>query len=343
MPTPVVLGALAVLLAGPLPWVLSRWTGLRRTPAAAMLLWQSAALAAVLAALGAGLSLVTERLWEDPVGPADVVVAGLAGAVTVVVLARLLLSGHRTGTSLRRMRRLHRERVDLVAQVDGGVSVLDHDVPVAYCVPGMSRSRIVVSRSTLTRLAPAELGAVLEHERSHLRSRHDLVLEAFTVLHLRVPALGGQPSARARGGGAGRGAGRPRGVPDGDRRALLSALVALAGSPAPAGSLGSAGSSLAARVEVLRDTRPHPWQAARCRCSRRPSWPCPRSWWCCPGWTGAALSARPRSDRRARAPADRSAGALACWCCVSRGSGQRRDLERQLVLAVLRPSWSPCR
>ena len=80
-----------------------------------MLLWQSAALAAVLAALGAGLSLVTAHLWEDPVGPADVVVAGLAGAVTVVVLARLLLSGHRTGTSLRRMRRLHRERVDLVA------------------------------------------------------------------------------------------------------------------------------------------------------------------------------------------------------------------------------------
>ena len=48
MPTPVVLGALAVLLAGPLPGALSRWTGLRRTPAAAMLLWQSTALAAVL-------------------------------------------------------------------------------------------------------------------------------------------------------------------------------------------------------------------------------------------------------------------------------------------------------
>ena len=196
MPTPVVLGALAVLLAGPLPWVLSRWTGLRRTPAAAMLLWQSAALAAVLAALGAGLSLVTAHLWEDPAGPADVVVAGLAGAVTVVVLARLLLSGHRTGTSLRRMRRLHRERVDLVARVDGGVSVLDHDVPVAYCVPGMSRSRIVVSRSTLTRLAPAELGAVLEHERSHLRARHDLVLEAFTVLHLAFPRWVASESAR---------------------------------------------------------------------------------------------------------------------------------------------------
>lgn len=261
MPTPVVLGTLAVLLAGPLPWVLSRWTRLRRTPAAAMLLWQSTAVAAVLAALGAGLSLVTERLWEAPAGPGDVVVAAVAGAITLVVLARLLLSGHRTGTSLRRMRRRHRDRVDLVARTAGGVSVLDHDVPVAYCVPGMSGSRIVVSRSTLTSLSPAELGAVLEHERSHLRARHDLVLEAFTALHLAFPRWVASAAARREVEVlvevlADRAACR-----SGDRRALVSALIALAGSTAPAGSLGSAG-SLAARVEVLRDTRPHPWQAA---------------------------------------------------------------------------------
>ena len=261
MPTPVVLGVLAVLLAGPLPWVLSRWTGLRRTPAAAMLLWQSAALAAVLAALGAGLSLVTAHLWADPAGPVDVVVAGLAGAVTVVVLARLLLSGHRTGTSLRRMRRLHRERVDLVAQVDGGVSVLDHDVPVAYCVPGMSRSRIVVSRSTLTRLAPAELGAVLEHERSHLRARHDLVLEAFTVLHLAFPRWVASRAAREEVEVLVEVLADRAAVRHVDRRAMLSALLALAGSSAPLGALGSAG-SLAARAEVLRVGRPHPLQAA---------------------------------------------------------------------------------
>ena len=67
MPTPVVLGALAVLLAGPVPRALVWWRDLRRTPAAAMLLWQSTAAAAVLAALGAGLSLATDRLWEPPV------------------------------------------------------------------------------------------------------------------------------------------------------------------------------------------------------------------------------------------------------------------------------------
>jgi Zn-dependent protease with chaperone function len=260
--TTLLLGALAVVLAGPFPWALSRWRGLRRTPAAAMLLWQSTALAAVLAALGAGLSLVTERLWEPPVTAVDLVVAGLAGAVTLVVLARLAVSGHRTGTALRRMRRVHRERVDLVAQVDRGVSVLEHELPVAYCVPGMTGARIVVSRSTLTTLAPAELRAVLEHERSHLRARHDLVLEAFAVLHRAFPRWVASAAARREVEVlvevlADRAACRT-----GDRRALVAALLALAGSPAPAGSLGSSGSSLAARVEVLRDIRPHPVQSA---------------------------------------------------------------------------------
>lgn len=262
MATTLVLGALAVVLAGPFPWALSRWRGLRRTPAAAMLLWQSTALAAVLAALGAGLSLATERLWKPPVTAVDVVVAGLAGTVTLVVLARLAVSGHRTGTALRRMRRVHRERVDLVAQVDRGVSVLEHELPVAYCVPGMTGARIVVSRSTLTTLAPAELGAVLEHERSHLRARHDLVLEAFAVLHRAFPRWVASAAARREVEVlvevlADRAACRT-----GDRRALASALLALAGSPAPAGSLGSSGSSLAARVEVLRDTRPRRVQSA---------------------------------------------------------------------------------
>ncbi|GAA5116334.1 M56 family metallopeptidase [Alloalcanivorax gelatiniphagus] len=227
-----------------------------------MLLWQSTALAAVLAALGAGSALATHRLWEPPVAATDVAVASVAAALTLVVLARLLLSAHRTGTALRRVRRLHRERVDLVARIDGGVSVLEHDLPVAYCVPGMTGSRIVVSRSTLTRLSSAELDAVLEHERSHLRARHDLVLEAFTVLHLAFPRWVASAAARREVEVlvevlADRAACR-----SGDRRALLSALVALAGSPAPAGSLGSAGSSIAARVEVLRDDRAHPLQAA---------------------------------------------------------------------------------
>lgn len=225
-----------------------------------MLLWQSTAAAAVLAALGAGLSLATDRVWEPPVAAYDVGVAVAAGLVTAVVVARLLLSGHLTGTELRRMRRLHRERVDLVASLDEGVSVLEHDVPVAYCVPGMTGSRIVVSRSTLTRLAPAELAAVVEHERSHLRARHDLVLEAFTVLHRAFPRWVASRAAREEVEVLVEVLADRAAVRHVDRRALLAALLALAGSSTPHGALGSAG-SLEARVAVLRDERAHPVQA----------------------------------------------------------------------------------
>jgi Zn-dependent protease with chaperone function len=259
--TPVVLGVLAVVLAGPFPSLLSRWTRLRRTPAAAMLLWQSTALAAVLAALGAGVSLATDRLWEPPVARTDLAVAALAGGITIVVVGRLLLSGHLTGTTLRRTRRAHRERVDLVARTDGGVSVLEHDLPVAYCVPGMTGARIVVSRPTLTALSPLELAAVLEHERSHLRARHDLVLEAFAVLHRAFPRWVASGAARREVEVLVEVLADRAAVRRADRRALVSALLALAGSEAPAGSLGASGSSLAARVEVLRDTRSHRLQA----------------------------------------------------------------------------------
>lgn len=266
MLTPLVLGALALVLASPVPWALARWPGLRHTPVPAMLLWQSTALAAVLAALGAGLSLVTHRLWGGDVGRLDVVLAALAGGVTVVVAGRLLLSGHRTGTTLRRLRRRHREQVDLLARVDHqvlrqGVSVLDHEVPVAYCVPGMSGSRIVVSRSTLTRLAPAELEAVVAHERSHLRARHDLVLEAFTVLHRAFPRWVSSAAAHHEVQVLVEVLADRAAVRRGDRRALASALLALAGSRTPGGALGVTGTGLAERVEVLRDTRPHRVQA----------------------------------------------------------------------------------
>jgi Zn-dependent protease with chaperone function len=264
--TPVVLGALALVLASPVPRVLSRWARLRHTPVAAMLLWQSTALAAVLAALGSGLSLVTHRLLAGDVGRLDALVAALAGGVTAVVAGLLLVSGHRTGTTLRRLRRRHREQVDLIARVDHeilrqGISVLDFEVPVAYCVPGMSGARIVVSRPTLTRLAPAELAAVVAHERSHLRARHDLVLEGFTVLHRAFPRWVSSAAAHHEVQVLVEVLADRAAVRLGDRRALASALLTLAEGRTPSGALAASGTGLAERVAVLRDTRRHRLQA----------------------------------------------------------------------------------
>ena len=272
--TPLLLGTLAVLLAGPVPALLARVVRTRRTPRAAMLLWQSVALAAVLAALGAGASLATDRAWRRDPDLAATVVAGVALLVTGLVLGRLLLSGHRVGTRLRALRRHHRHQVDLVARRDrardGGASVLvlDHDLPVAYCVPGMAGARVVVSAGAVGRLTEVELDAVLAHERAHLRARHDLVLEAFSAVHDAFPRW--VSSAAALGEVrllvevlADRAA-----VRSSDRKALGRALVELAGSraagPGAGVTLGSgaAGVDLVTRVRLLADGGPHRVQAA---------------------------------------------------------------------------------
>ena len=270
-------------------------------PRAALVLWQSVALAAVLAALGAGLSLVTDSaLATDPTsGPAGggprYVVSAVALALTAVVLGRLLLSGHRVGTRIRALRRRHRELVDLLAADDAGVRLLDHRAPMAYCLPG-GRARVVLSAGAKQLLAADELTAVLAHEWAHLRARHDLVLEAFTVLHEAFPrfvssgaALNevrflvevlADRAARRRVGPA----------------ALVRALVALSGSrtrrrrsapAAPAWWSASSGSATRRRTGCSpRGCTPPRWPPS---CCLRPSSRCP-GWspWADPGFRAVA-------------------------------------------------------
>ena len=261
--TPLVLGLLALLLAGPVPSAMARSPWLRRTPTATMLLWQAVALAAVLAALGAGLSLVTWQAGAARPGWAAYAVAGLALALTGLVLGRLLLTGHLVGTELRALRRRHRDQVDLVGRriTADGLRVLDHPVPVAYCLPGMAGSRIVLTSGALEKLEPGELAAVLSHERAHLRARHDLVLEAFTVLHRAFPSWVRSDTARAEVALlvevlADRAAAR-----DGRAGELGRALLALAHGRLPHGAVGAADLGLDARVRLLLDRRPPRLQA----------------------------------------------------------------------------------
>lgn len=260
--TTLVLAVLAIALAGPGPWAMSRLPRLRRTPRAAMVLWQSVALAGVLAALGAGVSLVTTQLvGEQSVRSYAFSVIPLS--VTGLVLARLLVSGHRVGTGLRQLRRRHRRLVDLLAEDRGGVRVLEHEAPTAYCVPGL-RSRVVVSRGTVASLAPEELDAVLSHEQAHVRARHDLVLEAFTVLQQAFPAVVTSQEALAEVRLlvevlADRAAVRRHGA-----RALVGALSALleAGATrAPDGAVAAIDTALQVRLGLLLDDGTHRVQA----------------------------------------------------------------------------------
>jgi Zn-dependent protease with chaperone function len=260
--TTLLLAALAIVLAGPVPWAMSVLPVLRRTPRAAMVLWQSVALAGVLAALGAGLSLVTLQLMGQP-SLRSYALSAIPLSVTGLVFARLLLSGHRVGTRLRQLRRRHRRLVDLLADDRDGVHVLEHEAPTAYCLPGL-RSRVVVSSGTVASLTEDELAAVLSHERAHVRARHDLVLEAFTVLQEAFPAVVTSRQALDEVRLlvellADRAARRRHGA-----RTLVAAFSALLEgglAHAPDGAVAAADTHLQARVGLLLDDRRHLAQA----------------------------------------------------------------------------------
>ncbi|HEY6934762.1 MAG TPA: M56 family metallopeptidase [Marmoricola sp.] len=261
--TTLVLACLALVLAGPVPGALLRAPWLRRTPRAAMCLWQAVALAGVLAALGAGLSLAGAQLRSGAPSPVTAFSAGL----TLLVLARLLLSGHRVGTALRARRRRQRTLVDLLGRrrslAGGDVAVLADRQPLAYCLPGPRRARVVLTDGACARLTAAELDAVVAHERAHLRARHDLVVEAFTVLHQAFPRLGSGTGALAEARLlvevlADRAAARVVGALE-----LARALVAVGDAPAPEAALG-AGHGLPVRLELLRmSMRVSRWQSVQ--------------------------------------------------------------------------------
>jgi Zn-dependent protease with chaperone function len=183
----------------------------RRSPAAAILLWQALGLAGGLAAVGTllavgvsgegpragvlgGLTTLTRRLAEgQPFAPHQpLVLTGLrltaliAGFALFTALCGVLVMAFADAVAARRRQR---ELLALLAYGDPkvpGALVVDYPAAAAYCLPGI-RSQIVVSVGTLDLLAPAELTAVLAHERAHLRARHDLVLIPFTSLRRAVP------------------------------------------------------------------------------------------------------------------------------------------------------------
>ncbi len=66
--------------------------------------------------------------------------------------------------------------------------VLDDPRPAAYCVPGRPAG-IVLTSAALAVLDPAQLDAVLSHERAHLASRHHWLVTLTSGLVAATPAV----------------------------------------------------------------------------------------------------------------------------------------------------------
>ncbi|NRQ50223.1 M56 family metallopeptidase [Aeromicrobium stalagmiti] len=259
--TPVLLGLIGLALALPVPALLARIAWPLLVPRAGIVLWQSFALAAVLAISGAALSTALWLVTDDRLTWWRIALHLVILGIGVLVWARFWWAAWTVWRETQARRRRQRHLVDLLGEADGmapALRILQEQTPIAYCVPGMGSPRIVVSQGTISALSATEYAAVLEHERAHVRRRHDLVLEAFTVLHRAFPRflrtdaplvqskimveLLADDAARKAVGDA----------------PVARALVTLAGAPTPAGALGSGG---AARARMARLQDPDPRNA----------------------------------------------------------------------------------
>lgn len=246
---------LAVLLIWPVQRAMVQRHIFRREPLLALFVWQAVALAAVLSLLAA-LPLALWITRASITTPVHLAVAAAAGAITAYMLVRLLLAGHRVGASLRRTRREHRRLLELVGrefdeldQPHPQLRVIQHPAPTAYCVPGLSH-RVVISTGMLERLGPDEVAAVLAHERAHVRARHDLLVEFFTVLHTAMPKRLRQDDALAEVHLLAEVLADRSGARTAGRLPMGRALVALAGASHPRAMLAAAPSVGAAQVRL---------------------------------------------------------------------------------------------
>jgi Zn-dependent protease with chaperone function len=205
--TAYLLALLAILLAWPVPVALSRAQWTSRSPFAAMVLWQSIALAGGLSMIGAMLVYGLEPLGDN-------LLQALRRAIAIVLgnratdelhfwhlfalCAAALLGTHLiftlglTYARITTQRRRHRELLEVLSSPSGAIErtlVINHPAPVAYCLPGGSRSVTVLSDGLLEALSPAELAAVVDHERAHLTQRHHLLLWAFEAWRQALPWL----------------------------------------------------------------------------------------------------------------------------------------------------------
>jgi len=254
------LGLVLLVLAVVVPDRLARATWPRRAPAYALLLWQSLGLAGGLLAVEAAATVAlapagrTHAAALRSLGSVSLpwwsIAAGLLAVGLVVRLLSVLLAS--TARTLRARRR-NRVLVDLVATRNPLLAkayLVDHDVPLAYCLPGL-RPRVVLSRGALDLLREDEVRAVLAHETAHVDQRHDLVVLPFVALGATFPRLAGVRLARQQVALLIEMLADDRAVRRYPRAVLARALYKVGAAQVPAGGLGAGGDGVLLRAQRL--------------------------------------------------------------------------------------------
>jgi Zn-dependent protease with chaperone function len=114
----------------------------------------------------------------------------LAMLIVILILTRLAYCTGAVLGKARRERRRHAEMLSVLGRHDGelGAMVVEHGEPIVYCLPGR-QGQAVITTGALQSLTPAQVAAVLAHERAHMRGRHHLLLAAADALARAFPGV----------------------------------------------------------------------------------------------------------------------------------------------------------
>ena len=207
----IALGFVAVLLAWPVPTRLAGASWAYRRPALGLLVWQFVALVGGTSMIGSLVLIgaatfatnipdAANGMWrfvthnELPAGSSVWSLLALSGALFLT--AHLVVNLVVTVVYAERDRARHAQLITLLSEPMSdrpGTRLIDTPAPVAYCLPGALTSITVLSAGLIELLDDDELRAVIEHERAHVRLRHDIVLILFKAWKVSLPWL---PTAR---------------------------------------------------------------------------------------------------------------------------------------------------
>lgn len=197
-------GLAVVVAAGAGHW-LPRAGWVYRAPRLGLAAWYVVLAVVVVSLSGAAVSLVVHWpvawdtvcawwLWSyEALTGVFGTVAQVAGMAAVVLLAgfagRVTLAVARTARAARRARRDQGALLRLVGRWDPRLQamVVEHPAPAAYFMPG-PRGAVVVTTGAVAALLPAQLEAVLAHERAHASGRHHLLVRGVWLLARALPA-----------------------------------------------------------------------------------------------------------------------------------------------------------
>ena len=207
-------------------------------------------------ALGGGLSHLIGacvlRLRDTYATPGGATVAGLGLTLAGAVLARTAVTALTHQRAVGRQARRHAQTARLVGHPEPalGATLIDHPQPAAYCVAGRQPT-VVLTTGALRALDPAQLDAVLAHERAHLAGRHHWLVAMARIGRQVLPFMPLMREADAQVTRlvelhADDAATRSR-----DPGPLATALVILATAASPAPALAAAATDAVQRIHRL--------------------------------------------------------------------------------------------